>query len=162
MANAKKISTCQGSEDLAIRKKPAAEVVTARRAAKLLAEQHADSAAQIGVRRYEFKSLEDGRAIVYSDDSGAAVVTEVNHDRTLLSTCVLPGYIVSGVQVTGIVVTDVMGAQAIIDLVGTIVLDPANHRCKTFCSYRCLCADWLGKGSASQHTSNELPLRSLS
>jgi hypothetical protein len=29
------------------------------------------------------------------------------------------------------------GAQAIMDLAGTIVLDPANHRnfCKTFCSY---------------------------
>jgi len=41
----------------------------------------------------------------------------VNHDRALLATCVLPGYVVSGVQVTGIIVTDVMGAQAIIDLV---------------------------------------------
>ena len=98
-------------------RKPAAEVVTERRAAKLLAERHAASAGQIDVRHYEFKSLEDGRAIVFSDDSSAAVVSEVNHDRTLLATCVLPGYVVSGVQVTGIIVTDVMGAQAIMDLV---------------------------------------------
>ena len=99
------------------RKKPAAEVVTERRAAKLLVERHAASAGQIDVRHYEFKSLEDGRAIVFSDDSSAAVVSEVNHDRALLATCVLPGYVVSGVQVTGIIVTDVMGAQAIMDLV---------------------------------------------
>jgi hypothetical protein len=46
-----------------------------------------------------------------------SVVSEVNHDRTLLATCVLPGYVVSGVQVTGIIVSDVMGAQAIMDLV---------------------------------------------
>jgi hypothetical protein len=98
-------------------RKPAAEVVKERRAAKLLAERRAASAGQIDVRHYEFKSLEDGRAIVFSDDSGAAVVSEVNHDRTLLATCVLPGYVVSGVQDTGIIVTDVMGAQALMDLV---------------------------------------------
>ena len=83
-------------------------VVKEQRGAKLLAEQHAASAGQ----SYEFKSLEDGRAIVFSDDSGASVVSEVNHDRTLLATCALPGYVVSGVQDTGIIVTDVAGAHS--------------------------------------------------
>jgi hypothetical protein len=80
MANAtKKQAHVRAAKTSQSERKPAAEAVTERRAAKLLAEQHAASAGQ----SYEFKSLEDGRAIVFSDDSSAAVVSEVNHNTTI-------------------------------------------------------------------------------
>jgi len=121
----KKKSTCQGSEDLTIRKEACSrgsERAARRKTIGRATCSFRASAGQIDVRHYEFTSLEDGRAIVFSDDSGAAVVSEVNHDRTLLATCVLPGYVVSSVQDTGIIVTDVMGAQAVMDLVEQSIL----------------------------------------
>jgi hypothetical protein len=97
-------------------RKPAAELVKERRAAKQLAERHAVSAGEIDVQHFEFKSPEDGRAMMLSDASGAMVVSEVHHERKLLATLVLPGYIVSRVTDAGLDVTDAMSAHPLMDL----------------------------------------------
>ena len=97
-------------------RKPAAVLVKERRAAKQLAERHAVSAGEIDVQHFEFKSSEDGRAMMLSDASGAMVVSEVHHKRKLLATLVLPGYIVSRVTDAGLDVTDAMSAHPLMDL----------------------------------------------
>ena len=69
------------------------------------------------MQHFEFKSVEDGRAITFSDDSGATVVSDVHHERKILATYVLLGYTVSSVTDAGLDVANAVSAQMLMGLV---------------------------------------------
>ena len=80
-------------------RKPVSEVLKERLARLRAEERHAALVGQINVREFEFKSVDEVKAMTVSDDAaGVFEVTKVLHEWKRLATCVLPGYTICAIH----------------------------------------------------------------
>jgi len=80
-------------------RKPVPEVLEERRARLREEERHAALVGQIDVREFEFKSVDEVRAMTVSDDAADIFeITHVLHDCKRLATCVLPEYTICAIH----------------------------------------------------------------